>query len=151
MESVVTNQDTLFDELKEQAEDLGLTVHPKIGLEKLQAKIDEKEESIAKEAKAKKEVKVAAKASKIKIIVESREGDDAPADQFFGCGSMATGMRESILIQFGEEVSVSEAMFEHIKNIKFGEKKFKLVPDEDGIPQKVWTTKMKTRFIVSKV
>lgn len=146
-----TNQDNLLEELKEQALDLGIKFNANIGAEKLQEKIDEKEAEIAAKQKAKKEAKASVSNKKVRIVVESREGDDAPSDQFFGCGSMATGQRESILIQFGEEIEVSESMYNHIKSIKYGEKKFKLVPDEEGIPQKEWYTKYKTRFIVSKV
>jgi len=64
---------------------------------------------------------------------------------------MATGQKESILILFGEEVDVTEAMYDHIKSLTFGIKKQKTVLDEDGIPQKEWYTVKKQRFIVSKV
>ena len=59
---------------------------------------------------------------------------------------MATGMKESVLIQFGEEVEITERMYEHIKGIQYKEKKFKLVPDEDGIQRKVWYDKKQSRF-----
>ena len=149
--SVDNNQDTELEELKQQAEDLGISVHPKIGAVKLQEKIDDAELKIAQLAKEKKEKRVKVLGNKVKIVVESREGDDAPVDQFFGFTSMETGVSERILIQFGEEIEVSEQMFEHMKNIKFREKKFKVMPDEDGIPRKHWYKKEKTRFIVSKV
>jgi len=159
--SVENNQDVNIEdvkkvdelsELKEYARDLGLTVHPKVGLKKLTEQIEAKEREFATQQGDKKKKRTAVTSGKkVKIIVESREGDDAPIDQFIGYQSMETGAKENILIMFGEEIDVSEAMYEHIKSIKFGEKKSKLVLDEDGIPQKVWYTKKKTRFIVSKV
>lgn len=140
-----------LEELKQYATDLGITYRENIGIAKLEEKIEEKENEIAlkkreEKAKAKEE-----KSKKIKIVVEPRERDHGINDQFFGYHSMATGLKESILIQFGEEVEVSEGMYNHIKNITYGTKKSKMVPDADGIPQKQWYNKVQTRFIVSKV
>ena len=148
--SVENNQDNELEELRVEAEELGIEVHPRAGIAKIRKAIEDKEAEIAEKQKAKKDLKANAKGKKVRVTIESREGDDAPVDQFFAYNSMATGARESILIQFGEEIEISEAMYEHIKSIKYGEKKFKIVPDEDGIPQKHWYTKKKQRFIISK-
>ena len=150
---VIENQSTL-EELKQEAADLGLEVHPRIGAVRLQQQIDEKLKEISDAQKAKKEAKAESSSRpKVKIIVEHREGDDSKVvDQYFGFGSMATGVRENILIQFGEEIEVSEDMYEHIKSKGAYIKKFRLVPDtENGGQKKEWYDKWQSRFIVSKV
>ena len=152
----VINQDTNkeleeLEELKEYATDLGISFRENIGLAKLQEKVAEKEEEIAK-LKREEKIKLAKEsAKKVKIIVEPRDRDAGVTDQFFGLSSISTGARENIRIQFGEEVEVSERMYEHIKSITYSEKKFKIVNGEDGMPKKEWYNKTQTRFIVSKV
>ena len=153
MEEVSTNKSNI-DELREEAIDLGIEFHERLGVVKLQKLIDDKLEAMAEASKAKKVAKVAkAKAPKIKITVEHREGDDSKiVDQFFRRQSMATGDSEQILIQWGEEVEVSLAMFEHIKSLGGYIKKFRMVDDIDnGGKKKEWYDKYQTRFIVSKV
>lgn len=151
--SVINNQDTNneLEELKQYATEIGIEFRENIGLVKLQEKVELKEAEIAK---ARREEKANAKKDaqkKVKIIVEPRNRDEGINDQYFGLSSMATGIRESILIQFGEEVEVSQAMYEYIKNIKYGEKKFKMVPDGNGGQIKEWYIKKQSRFIVSLV
>lgn len=140
-----------LEELKQYATDLGITFRENIGIAKLELKIQEKEEEIAAEKRKEKAKAQEAKSKKVKVIIEPRERDAGVNDQFFGFNSLATGLKESILIQFGEEVEISEAMYNHIKNITFSTKKSKMVPDADGIPQKQWYNKVQTRFIISKV
>lgn len=145
------NNEKKLEELKLQATDLGISFRENIGIEKLTQKIEEKEEEIAKAAREKKLKEQKEANKKVKIIVEPRVRDEGIEDQFFGFRSLSSGVKESILIQFGEEVEVSERMYEHIKSIKFKEKKFKTVTDADGIPKKEWYDKEYSRFIVSKV
>ena len=146
--SVDFNQDEALKELKEYDTSIGVEFRDNIGLTKLQEKVDAREEEIAEAKRAEKKAKEEASNKKIRIVVEPRHRDEGINDQFFGFNSMATGKKESILIQFGEEVEVSEDMYNHIKSITFNEKKFKLVPDEDGIPRKEWYDKKQTRFIL---
>lgn len=139
-----------LEELKAEAKSLGIKYHPNTGVEKLSKKIEElKEKQDGLQVKeTKKEVK---KPEKIRIIVESRDGDST-TDQFFGLSSMATGKRESILVQFGEEIEVSPEMYEHIRSKGGHVKKFKMVTDPDtGGQKKEWYDKWQSRFIVSKV
>ena len=151
--SVQDNQDinVELEELKEYAKDIGVEFRDNIGLVKLQEKVEVREQEIAEEKRQKKELAKAEKNKKVRIVVEPRERDEGINDQFFGFNSLKTGLKESIQIQFGEEVEVSEAMYNHIKNITYTVKKFKMTPDADGIPRKEWYNKKQTRFIVSKV
>ena len=149
MAEQVINQE--LEDLKEYAKDIGVEFRDNIGLARLQEKVDAKEEEIAAEAKAKKAAKAEAKNNKIKVIISSRDGDDAPDDQFFGCGSMKDGSLEHILVKFDEEVEVSERMYNHIRNIESHEWSYKTEMDSEGIPHKKRVKKTKKRFIVSKV
>ena len=56
MEEVVINQSNI-DELREEAIDLGIEFHERLGAVKLQKLIDEKLDAIAKASKVKKEAK----------------------------------------------------------------------------------------------
>lgn len=150
--SVDTNQDTL-QAVREEATDLGISFQDSWKEATIQKKIDEKLEEITKsqqDNKKKKEAKAQPK-EKIKVIIEPRDGDDNIVDQFFSYSSMSTGESEDILVLFGEEVSISKRMYEHIKSISLKTKKFKMVTDSDGIPQKEWYTSKKSRFIVEVV
>jgi len=144
-----------LEELRVYATELGIEFRDNIGAAKLEEKIAKREQEIADAKKAEKEVLKesiqAEKSKKVKIIVEPRNRDAGINDQFFGFNSMATGLKESILVPFGEEVSVTEAMCEHIMSITYSEPKFKMVTGEDGMPKKEWYNKKQTRFIVQKV
>ena len=146
--SVENNQD-IRKELLQEAEDLGIKIHPNAKDETIQEKINEKLAEIAEKQKAKKEAKKAVKDNKVKVIINPRDGDDKVQDQFFGLS--AGGIKENILIKFDEEVEVSERMLAHIKSLGGNVHKFKMVNDEDGIPQKKWYTKWQSRFLVEKV
>ena len=151
--SVETNQDIAA--LREEAIELGIKPG-NTGAAKLQEKIDAKLAEIASQQAERKAVKEQAKdllSDKIKVVIEHREGDDYKiTDQFFGRSSMKTGVREQVLIQFGEEVEISKGMYEHIKSLGGYAKKFKMVTDpESGEKKKEWYDKWVNRFIVSKV
>lgn len=149
----VNNQDTNIEleELKEYATDLGISFRDNIGLERLQEKVSAFEEELANKKKEEKAKLEKESKTKVKIVVEPRDRDAGINDQFFALNSMATGARENIRIIFGEEVEVSERMFNHIKNITYSEKKYRVITDENGMPKKEWYNKTQTRFIVSKV
>lgn len=149
MAEQVENQE--LEELKEYAREIGVDFRDNIGLIKLQEKVAAREDEIAAKKKAEKEAKAKADGKKVKVVISSRDGDDAPDEQFFGCGSMKDGSLEHILIKFDEEIEISERMYEHIKGIEMHEWKYKTVMDKDGIPQKERYKKSKSRFIVSKV
>ena len=144
MESVLNNQD--LELLKEEALDIGVTFSPNIGYDTLLERVEEKKAEIAENQAKKKEAK--AKASepveKIKVIVESRDGDDIP-DQFIGFNG------KSVLIQFGEEIEIDKDIYEFMKTVGSKQHKFKLVNDEDGIPRKQWYKKFVSRFIIQTV
>lgn len=150
--SVLTNEDEItpvdneLELLKEEATDLGIEFSDKIGATTLAKRIEDKKESIKAKQEAKKVAKEAkANEGKVTIVVESRDGDDSITDQFFGFNG------QSILIQLGEEVEVTESMYEFIKGIGAKVKKFKLKNDADGVPRKEWYDKFVTRFLVQKV
>lgn len=139
--SVKINQDIL-----EKAEDLGIKVTHNMKEETVVAKIEAKQAEINSKQEAKKKAKDEAEpVKKIKIIVEARDAEDNSPDQFFGFNG------QQILIQKGEEVEVTEKMYDFIKAIGKNVKKFKLVNDEDGIPRKKWYDKWESRFIVERI
>lgn len=144
------NQEKL-EELKVIATELGLSFRENIGIAKLEEKIAQREEELAKEKREEKIKSQKESAKKVKVVIEPRHRDEGIDSQFFGYNSMSENVSENILIKFGEEVEISERMYEYIKSITFLEKKFKMEPDENGIPRKVWYDKKNTRFIVSKV
>ena len=151
METVVDNQvEVELQELRTEAEELGIVVHPKAKAETLQKKIDDKRAEIAEKQEAKKKAKEKAKeVKKVKVIINPRNGDDKIADQYFGLNG--GGIKESILVKFDEEVSISEPMLAHIKSKGCYVHKVKKVIDEDGIPQNKWHKKWESRFIVEKI
>jgi len=139
--SVEINQDIITE-----AEELGIVVHHNVKEETLLAKIEEKKAEIKAKQEAKKKAKEEKKPEgKVRIIVESRDAEDKSPDQFFGFNG------QHILVQKGEEVEVTETMYRFIKSIGKKVKKFKMIPDEDGIPRKKWYDKWESRFIVEKI
>lgn len=139
--SVKINQDIL-----DEAEELGIKVTHNMKEETVLNRIEEKRAEIKARQSAKKEAKAAVgPAKKVKIVLESRDPEDNSPDQFFGHNG------QHILIQKGEEVEVTETMYNFIKSIGKRVKKFKMVPDEDGIPRKQWYDKWESRFIVEKI
>lgn len=150
-QEIEEDQAKKLEELKEYATELEISFRENIGIAKLEYKITEKEDQIAKQ---RRDEKVAAKelsAKKVKIIIEPRDRDEGINDQFFGLNSLELGVKENVRIQFGEEVDVSYNMYNHIKSITYSEKKYKMVTGEDGQQKKQWYNKKQTRFIVSKV
>lgn len=137
--SVKINQDII-----EQAENLGIKVTHNMKEETLLKKIEEKEASIAKKQAENKAAKAEAKKpkEKVKVIIEARDNSDGLTDQFIGFNG------QSVLIQLGEEVELDVQIVDFIKTVGAIEKKFKMVPDEDGIPRKQWYDKWVSRFIV---
>lgn len=136
METVENNQ---VEELRQEAELLGITVHPNAKAETIAKKIEDKKLEIEEKQQENKAVKKS-RGNKVKIIVNPRDNDDNVTDQFFGLNG------ETILMQFDEEVEVSELMYNHIKNIGGYVKTAKLVGDK-----KEWTKKWQSRFLVEKV
>lgn len=139
MDTVENNQ-VEIELLKEEAEELGIKVHPSSKAETIQAKIEAKKAEILEKQEAKKKAKIDKENSKLKIIVTPRDSGDNIPDQFFGFNG------ESILIQFDEEVEVSSVMYEHIKSIGSYIHNAKTVGDK-----KEWTRKWQSRFLVEKV
>jgi hypothetical protein len=144
METVVDNQ---VEVLKQEAEDLGIKVHPNAKAETIQSKIDEKKAEIREKQEAKKAGKLDAKTgNKVKLVVNQRDGDDNITEQFFGFNGY------TCVIKFDEEVEVPEFMYDYIKSIGGFVPKVKTVTDPDsGLPKKVWDKKWVSRFIVEKL
>lgn len=149
MSNETTNTELI--ELKEYAKDLGLEFRDNIGLPRLKEKVAEFEEKLVADKKKEREKAKKVASEKVKVVVEPRERDKGIDDQYFGCISMATGQHESIQIQFGKEVEISLAMFNHIKSLTFGKVKYRTEIDHEGLPKKVQYVERQTRFIVSKV
>lgn len=150
MSNEITDAQKL-EELKQYADDLGLTYRENIGLPKLEEKIAEKEAAIAEKRKREKAEQAKLKNQKVKVVIEPRDRDAGINEQFFGYTSMATGMSENVLIKFGEECEITEGLYHHIKNITYTDKVYKSEVGEDGIRRPVLKDKQKTRFIISKV
>jgi hypothetical protein len=143
METVVDNQ---VEVLKQEAEDLGIKVHPNAKAETIQSKIDEKKAEIREKQEAKKAGKLDAKTgNKVKLVVNQRDGDDNITEQFFGFNGY------TCVIRFDEEVEVPEFMYDYIKSIGGYIPKVKVITDENGLPKKVWSKKWVSRFIVEKL
>ena len=150
VEVTVDKQEEL-EVLRQEARDLGIEFRNNIGHDRLNEKIETKLNELAEKQKAKKAKKNGiANLPKVKIVIESRDDDNIP-DQFFAINSMATGHKENIQIQFGEEVEISQLMYEHIKAKGGYIKKFRMITDSDGMPKKEWYNKWQSRFIVSKI
>ena len=144
METVEDNQ---VEVLKQEAEDLGIKVHPNAKAETIQSKIDEKKAEIKEKQEAKKADKLNSKsADRVKIIVNQRDGDDNITEQFFGFNGY------TCVIKFDEEVEVPDFMYDYIKTIGGYVPKVKVVTEPDsGLPKKVWSKKWVSRFIVEKL
>jgi len=143
--AVETNQALV--ELKEEALDLGIEFSANIGEATLQKRIEEKKAEIADKQKANRESKEAKRSGKkVKCIVSHKEGEDYKVkDQFFGFNG------ETILVEFDEEVVLSEEMQEFIKTLGYYEHYYVTEPDSDGIPQKIRKKRFKKRFLIEKV
>lgn len=149
---MIDNQDMNLQELREEATDLGIKFQENWKIETLQKKIDTKLESLSKDQATKKVAKATKNAKKIKVIIEPRDRDDNIVDQYFSKVSMAEGTKESILVLFGEEIDITESMYEFIKSIGGNAQKFRMATDPiTGAPKKQWYAKWESRFILEKV
>lgn len=143
----VEDNQVVLEELKQEAIDLGIEFSPNIGYDTLKLRVDEKEAEIALKQKAKKEAKLAKKATgKVKCIISHREGDDYKVpDQFFGFNG------KQILVKFDEEVTIDDTMVDFIKTIGTYDYYYVTENDKDGIPQKVRKKRFKKRFMIEIV